>query len=273
MNAKSILLYSDSHEGKTTQLYHLAKYLWETHQQKTRIITADLGGYEVFNDSQLVAKGIVDIADLTSSGITYAHLMKLLSLGYWFVNGKIQETEKYRNFDNVGAYFFEGVTSLSERYLDYIRNEAQSPGFKASWSFKDGDSEIKGLQEGHYGIVQQELYKWIRNTKSLPVKYVVWTSHQQETKVKGKGTMILPKAAGDAINFRIPSWFSYVFHMDHQEVTDDNGLMKNKRYAWFQEHQDLNKEMIAPATLRLLPRYYPSFTRYCSTMGRKISER
>lgn len=266
---RDILLMAEPHVGKTTEVLRTAEYIYDNFGLTTRYINADLGSADLVESSGLVQKGVIDFLDLAPSGLPFAHVMNCFTKGFWFkrdANGEpddIDATEAFRftnkdsygrKINGVGLYVFEGISSLGKRYLDYLKTDVKGKtAFNNSYKWTDGTSEIRGLDKGHYGMVQAELYKWIRNAKGLPAPYKIWTTHVSRDD-DGMRVMIVPQGVGSADNRNIPAQFSTSLYMCLEEVTQlVKGEEKNvtARLAYYEGHFDDVRNAYAPATLRL----------------------
>lgn len=274
---RTTLLYGDTGTGKTSCLYHSAKLLVKSTKKKVRVVTSDGGGAAPFYDSGMIDRGEVEICDLSQSDTPFAD-MRRIGEGYWpiFEHGRMihfaadDQCAKTVWSDYI-AYMFEGLTSLSDLMLGSLASRPDNAGFKHSWRINEGEYSLGGLQEGHYGIVQQELRRIVVNMcNALPVRYVFWTA------LVGKGkaartaeTIYGPKAAGDAITERIPSWFNDTLHIERftARVKKSDGREVDEEIiaAWFRQHLEpvnglkyLAKCRITPEYVHLLDEEFPN---------------
>lgn len=284
--AKTMMLYGESGDTKTSQLYHLARYIIKATGKKIRLISADGGGYEPFESpcpdpffegKSLVESGYVDIFDISYRKTALADLRRLAE-GYWPINAKIKATGRvvpkgyFKNdercltspeaFDNIAAYLVEGAASISTLLLNHISDQDGGLGFKHSFEYEEEGYKVSGLQEGHYGIVQKELYRLqVHGFGRLPVDYVIWTS------LVGKGvdkrtdkTIYGPKAAGDAITYAIPQWFGDCIHISQENVELEDKVVI-KKVAWFRQHPDKDTGIPYLCKARITPELYQGLLR------------
>lgn len=278
---RTVILYGDSGIGKTSQAYFLARYLAKKYSIIGRLIGSNASDSAPFEDSGMIDKGIVDFFDIANRQYALADMRKL-SEGYWPRNAKDKEGNSiikgyfqkddnckttFEQWQKIGFTIIEGITGVSNLMLNHIRSQEEGVGFKHSFKYEEDGEVIGGLQEGHYGLVQQELYKVVvQGFACLPVKMVIWTA------LIGKGmdkriqqTVYGPKGAGVAQTFEIPSWFMDCFHLEDKQVKvrvknkqgDDEVIEKVIRVAWFQNHKDEETGITYLAKVRILPELYP----------------
>lgn len=247
--ARKICIYSDSGEGKTTQGYFMVKWLWNTFQLKTRWISFD-GKYDQltlpqkeYEGKSLINAGIVELYDASKMETALADVRRL-SEGYWPVPYKDKSKGLYfrsdancetKDWSKIGLYVIDDISSLSDSWLVHISDQ-DVVGFKPSWKYTEEEYTYRGLEDGHYGIVQKELTRVLKQGfHTLPVKYVMsmakvekGTENYRRKRQKRNDpsavaepnvtTMYGPKAAGQALTCFLPGWFSDCFHIGRLEI-------------------------------------------------------
>lgn len=268
---RTIMIYGESSSTKTSQVYHLAKYINKKYNVIGRIIGANASDSAPFEESGMLDKGIVDFFDISNRQMALAD-MRRLSEGYWPVDTQDGVVKGYFKSDqhckarpdNLGFMIAEGTTGVASLLLNHIRSQDEGVGFKHSYKYEEEGYVIGGLQEGHYGLVQQEMYKLIvQGFACLPIKYMIWTGLVGKGEEKRTSTTVYgPKAAGHATTYEIPSWFMDVFHLDKvvEEVKMEGSNETRQvefRVAWFVNHPDVNTGIDYLAKARILPELYP----------------
>lgn len=276
------LLYGDSGDLKTTNLYHIARDYLENNPDKTvRLISCSGGGWLPFEDSGLIESGKVDVLDLNAltTQTDYTLMaMKALSNGFWpirvkkggnLANGKYhlgltQDCLTNWETNTAGMYLFEDLTALGQLLLSHIGGketdgEGKGAAFKHAWSINEDGYRIGGLQQGHYGVVQTEVQKIVKWFKTLPIDHLVMTS------LVGKGddtknvTMYGPSSAGNKLTDSMPSWFMDTFHLCRESVLieDESGKQTKGviRQAWFRDHPDPITDIPYKTNIRWMPEY------------------
>src|SRR5579863_2242615 len=117
---RSILYWSESGGGKTSQASYLARRTWRQHHKRTRAISADGGSLDPVKpeiDAGLVEAFVVP----PIKGKTIA-LFRKLSTGWWPDMDKLQKEHKivlrpptidtYREF---GLLCWDGITAVADR--------------------------------------------------------------------------------------------------------------------------------------------------------------
>jgi hypothetical protein len=250
-----MLYYGKSGIGKTANLKMLAKWFYEKYKLKIRMIHCDGGGYRPFFDSDnLIGKGIVEVFDNTNREFALADIHRLADGNWPNAKGDLERDANNENKaylakqlakNEIGAYFIEGVTSLSETLLSHFSDKlTEGPvGFKASYLYQEQEYILGGMDKGHYGIIQRELHKLIvKHFGQLPVKLIVWTAKPRLAIDKDSGgePLLGPEGAGNADTQKLPGWFENCLHFDkfaaRIQRADKSIDTQEIRVAWFQEH-------------------------------------
>jgi len=280
---RTAIIYADSGVGKTTQLYFLAKdYLQENPGRTIRLISCSGGGWQPFEDSGMIERGEVNALDLTKIAVDGKQALasiKALSIGNWPVavtkNGNLANGLQHlsiadmckptaKDLAEVGMYLFEDMTQLARLLLVHLGGKEEGTGFKHAWKIEEGDYSVGGLQEGHYGLVQNEVYKIMcmgfasistLNIDRFVATALVGKGEDKKTKTATYG----PKSAGDATTPEIPSWFQECFHLDVDtyllESADGTKVLKEDRRGWWQKHMDADTGVAYPAKVRFMPEH------------------
>ena len=271
---RSIMIYAESGDGKTSMCYHLAKWIYEKTGKRCRWIAADGGGYEPVEKGGLIEMGIVDVFDITNRVKSIGDCNRLAN-GFW--PRIIQQGDKrVRLFDNteqcrttksewaeIGAYILEGATGLAKVLLQHIRQSPDTVGFKHSYSYVEDDYLIQGLQEGHYGIVQMEVNKLIeQGFENLPIDYFICTARVGKGERKRtKENCYGPQIAGNAATPDVPSWFKDCIHLSREQssIEREGETVKIEQIvAWFMNHTDTETGVPYLCKSRLTPEVFPA---------------
>jgi hypothetical protein len=274
---RSAILYGISGSGKTSELARIAKWIYKTYGLRSRLISASSGGIAAFEDAGLVdpdnpccsKEAIVQYFDISYRQWALANVRQL-SEGYFprlaKMNGKVDlflETDTRcmttpEEWETIGAYLVEGTKDISDVWLNHIRNSPNKIGPKQPATYQEGGYEVKGLDVGHYGIVQLELDKVIRQGfHRLPIKWDIWTGMVDFGEDSENRKIYGPAAAGKAITLQIPGWFGDCFHLQQIKVLEGEQLVQ-KHVAWFIEHTDSTTGAIYLSKTRILPELVPS---------------
>ena len=109
LGPKADCVYGRSGSTKTTQVGHMAEYVWEKYGKRTRLVSADPGGWQSID--HLIEAGIIEPPFTLNLGTSYPlETLMRLAQGWWpDANGKLAPS----NLDKVGAYAFEGMSTFS----------------------------------------------------------------------------------------------------------------------------------------------------------------
>lgn len=272
---RSILIYGDTGTYKTSNLYFATKWLLKRYPgEKVRWVTADGGGFQPLIDAQLVEEtdyptfyrgDRVEVFDVSNSPFPYADLHRIAQ-GYWPIYDKsgvlsfkaVPEAKLQAN--QVSAYICEGVTSFADVLLNHTRKVEGPVGFSKAWKYQEDGYTITGLQEGHYGIVQQELRQLIQQEfATLPTRFVFYSARINKGDDMKGTTVYGPKGAGSAATAHIPAYVQDCLHFDRVEEVNDAGEKSWIGAAWYDTHLDENTGIPYLAKPRILPELIPSF--------------
>jgi hypothetical protein len=97
-----------------------------------------------------------------------------------------------------GAAIFEGLSTISENVLDYLRETGRFPR-EQNDAFVEGGRTHMAASQTAYGFTQGEGIKLVKNSGMLPVARVLWTSHESKGKDEFDGSLVRgPKLVGSA---------------------------------------------------------------------------
>ncbi len=288
---RTVMIYGDSGSTKTTQIYHMARYILERNPgKKIRLIQSDPGGYAPFIDSGMVERGSVEIFDFTSRKHALADY-RMLSEGYWplwvkdnkLYPKEIEGSSEYftsqdvckttpEEWKGIAGYLFDGISSTGEVLKNHCSDQETGVGFKESWRYEEDGYTILGLQEGHYAIIQKEIHARVtKGFRKLPVEWLIYTALVGAGEDKQKRTKVFgPQIVGNASTASAPTWFMDCFHLS-EETYDNvptpltpnaNGDKVTKRVAWFKEHLDKETEKPYLCKPRCAPEMYPKLLEY-----------
>jgi len=287
MRANTFLIYGESGTFKTTQIGFFAKYIWKKYGKRTRLISADGGGW--FPIQKYVDAGIVEPYSISSlvlkartnsEGKLEYHsplgVARLLSKGYWpkakdAITATMEPTTA-KEWAQIGAYAVEGFTSLGDLFMEELRRDQRPVGESAVGSFTvvvDGKEEkFSANNRAHYNFVQNEVHSLVRAFTNLPVHCVLFTAHEGKGEDEGTREPIRgPAIVGKAATGKAPSWVGDCIHADsyvvQHEVVDPKTNFKSRQLLtkvrmWFVRHPDpVFQNITYPAKLRVDPSQVP----------------
>lgn len=269
--ARSICVYGKTKDGKTSNLYFLAKYLKKKYPSgKIRLISGDGGGEgPFFDDPEMIESGYVEYFDISNCSHPLSTI-RLLSEGYWpNSRGEMEPNDSCRIMPSNCSYFVEGITSISKSWENYMSTSNEVIAYKSmkyQETIDDRTITFGGLDEGHYGLSQQELYRIIvHGFEALSINYLVMTALVGYGDDKFKQDKAYgPKASGNAVGAQIPSWFADTWYLESiknggiEEVIENDIKVEKPCdifVAWFKSHNDDETGKPYLAGIRLLPQY------------------
>lgn len=278
------MVYGSTGSTKTSQLYHMVKKIHAKTGKKFRMIYSDGGGYAPFADSGMIESGIVDVMNFATREHALADIRRL-SRGYW--HRWVKNNQAYDTYESgaveyftsqndvcmtradewpsIAGYIVEGMTSLAETLKMHVSEQDVKVGFEGSYKYEEDGELFRGIDKGHYGIIQKEIYsRHTRGFLTLPVEWVMysaqpclWESGKSDIKKYG------PMVVGTAMTPTVPSLFDHCLCLTKERyltnLNDPNSVTEGY-VAWFTEHSDidgLGNRTPWAAKVRVLPEAYP----------------
>lgn len=291
---KAGLLYGPSDTGKTSQIGFMAKYVYKKYGKRTRLISADGGGWASLQS--YIDVGIVEPFSLLGRK-NPGQDMKFLLEGHWpVVNSKgdvelgtIASSPEKTGLANIGAYGIEGVYSISNQLmihhshagsLEQMAGGAMTKGSELS-QMKDGTDVWTQPGIAFFNFILQKMHKYVTQSSALPVEKVLWTSLIDCFEKKNKAQEVIehgpygPAMVGKQGIKLIPQWFGDLIHVDvlhtkiEQEKTGDGkertdtqapkskvGTVEKTVRAYLKTHTHPRDGELVPAKPRVDPSQY-----------------
>jgi len=266
------LIYGAMNTLKTTNLGRIARYLFETHGLRSRLISAD---NEWDSLTQEIDDGIIIPLTIVAAPRPFPLLTKL-SKGMWpgpdpRQKGKLvmlptppEELAKY-------CYLIEGIKTISELLMQDHVNKARVIGQDVVGKFEEalvpGDEAYtyaNPAQSHHYNVQTVVTMSLIPDFMSLPVRWVWWTGHEYKGEDEATGQRMLgPGVTGKAATTIVPRKVGNCLHSDSTETTElDPKTKKNTRTieyrAYYERHADLESPSLKwPAALKMPAKWVP----------------
>jgi hypothetical protein len=209
---KADLWYGATGTGKTSQIGPFAEYIFAQTGKRTRLVTADGGGYEPVKPYETA--GLLEVWSIADTEQIIEALDKACQ-GYWpaVKDGKKVLTKD--GLDQVGGYVFEGLTSFGDAIMRRLRHTKARLSQDPSYVLKDGETEFAGGNMTYFGFVQDRLYDLVMKSHMLPVYKVGWSA--MEAKGEEEGTKMPtfgPAIAGKKSIGKAPQWFGNCLHLE-----------------------------------------------------------
>lgn len=204
---RTIALYSDTGNGKTTQAGEYAKFILKSTGLTSRLYRADLGGVgpiEHLVDAKMIE--VVDYDPETNDPWQW---------GTDAVEGKLGKS------GNVGLHIFDSGTSICEALLSSCaklsadgKDIGGRPAPKFSIASTTGGKALKigSNVDSHYMTVQGFIKDLIwRSTWLAKEADVLWTFGLYRGEDQQSSLIYGPQLAGKALTSLMPKWFNYTF--------------------------------------------------------------
>lgn len=188
----------------------MAEYIYDKYGQRTRLVTADPGGYQAIE--HLVEAGLVEPYQLNTSQRYPLEELVRLAQGWWpDAVGKLQKG----TMEGVGAYAFEGMTTFSTLLMTNLvkREDIHIPETPKESFVKEGELRWGFSGRAHYGFIQQRIYEIVSTSNHLPVHKVLWTAHVTDAKDNQQQKVYGPYIIGEAMTSQCGAWFGAMLHL------------------------------------------------------------
>lgn len=257
----SILCYSDSGVGKTTQFRYLAEYVKERFNLRSRFICLD-GGSLWSCVEDFVEEGFVDALQVpTTPEFNPFAIMRKLGRGEWpegnVINAPtpIQPSKqgdpiRYKtntkwqplaNNGNGAALGLIGTDSLTGYSSALMYDAAVKNIRKGSDSGGGQVREEEGEQSGsntqsHYGDTQNEVKNYVNSVVALPIPFAYFTALADggtENTSGVKRPVFGPQIAGSAATGEMPKLVTNCFHLTAEGL----GTARVVK-AFYEDHPD-----------------------------------
>lgn len=259
--AETILTYSESGTGKTTQIGEFAKYQaskfgyeWKAGDgvYYVRLVSGDSTWRPLTPLIQF--KGGKHVGLIRPLNVKLSHPNKLailsaLSEGYW-----PNEIDEYgiadyskgmtKTFEGVIGMAWEGLTAVGDVVMQHLTDTQRATGEPLQAAFKQTvpglggvEYSYSGASRGTYGFVQAFTRKYVKALSSLPIDRVLITAHEGKgiSEVTGiKKTVVGPVIVGTAMVDKISSWMGTTLH--YESYLTDKG--RPGLCAYYQRHPD-----------------------------------
>ncbi len=253
LGPRSDLCYGRTGSTKTSQVGHLAEYIEEKYGKKTRLLSADPGGWQPIK--HLEDAGLVEPFHLTLMNKYPLETITRIAQGYWPAdpadpNSKLLKPSEQKGAADIGAYAFEGLSSFSILIMSNLlgRQDIHIPETPKESFVKDLELRWGFSGRAHYGFIQQRIYEIVTMTNHLPVHKVLWTAHETDAQDNSKRQIYGPAIIGVALTAACGAWFGAMAHLMtinvNAEVTDPVDktkkvkIIRKQPVMWLREHID-----------------------------------
>jgi hypothetical protein len=226
MNGKFICLYGPTGAGKTTQAGELAKWVWKTRKQRTRLNTSDRGGYAALGP--LVRAGIIEVNAYEPTQ----------DIWMW-----IDEAVKGKGLSSdTGAMIFDSGTSMGEFALSAAASSpfqiGQRKGITHTVTRGKDSLTVSSASDAQYGVVQGFMREriWESSWRTREGVDVIWNFLEYRSEDQDRTPILGPRLVGKALTPVIPSWFEYAWRI---ASIPGQGDEQPKHVLYTAEHSEL----------------------------------
>src|SRR5215475_9487743 len=255
---KADLVYGGSGLYKTSNIGRCAERWHTKWQKRTRLVTADPGGWEPIQS--LVDAGIVEAWPIA----LWPNRIESLDLacqGYWpkDVRDPSKGLDPPSNvLKEVGFYAFEGLTSFGSHVMTTLKQPNVTLSQDPSYVLSDGKTKYAGGSMAAYGFVQDRIHDFVTKSHMIPlVDRVLWTALEGKGEEEGTRIPVFgPAIEGRKSIGKAGQWFGNMIHFEAvaEEFTPDKETkqlsIRTRVWAYLKPHADPTSKIVFPAWVR-----------------------
>ncbi len=161
-----------------------------------------------------------------------------------------------RGFENIGTRGYDGLTSISDWYMQDMAHRVELGGEQSSLGGKINSGSLSWQQNNRaqVGFAQQRAHELVTSSLEIPGMVVMplWTALSDESTDEGGLPIVGPKLSGSAKTDIAPAWFGNVFESRLDE--DEQRRKQRKLYlSSFIDKQNRNHLLRHRGDPRLIP--------------------
>lgn len=161
-----------------------------------------------------------------------------------------------RGFENIGTRGYDGLTSISDWYLQDMSKRTDLGGEAGALGGKivSGDMSWQQNNRAQVGFAQSRAHELVTNSLEIPGMIVMplWTAISEESTDEGGLPIVGPKLAGSAKTDIAPQWFGNVFEASLEQ--NDQGRKVRRLYlSSYVDKQNRNHLLRHRGDPRLIP--------------------
>jgi len=249
LGPKSDCWYGRTGATKTSQVGHLAEYIDAKYGLKTRLLSADPGGWKPIE--HLVDAGLIEAYHISLASKFPLEIITRVAQGFWPVNPSDPNSKLEKSdYKGVGAIAFEGMSTFSALIMSNLlgRTDIHIPETPKESFVKDMELRWGFSGRAHYGFIQQRIYEAVTMSNHLPVHKVGWTAHETDAKDNQKRQIYGPMIIGEALTGQCGAWFGAMLHLmpmnvegeakDPTNPTRKIKVIRKQPVMWLREHID-----------------------------------
>lgn len=170
--------------------------------------------------------------------------------------GRVQQAQTVsRGFERIGTRGYDGLTSISDWYMQDMSHRIELGGEQSSLGGKIASGGLSWQQNNRaqVGFAQQRAHELVTSSLEIPGMLVMplWTAISDESTDEGGLPVVGPKLAGSAKTDIAPQWFGNVFEA---RLASENGRKQRKLYlSSFIDQQNRNHLLRHRGDPRLVP--------------------
>ncbi len=170
---------------------------------------------------------------------------------------RVQQSQTVsRGFENIGTRGYDGLTAISDWYMQDLSHRVELGGEQSSLGGKINSGSLSWQQNNRaqVGFAQSRAHELVTASLEIPGMVVMplWTAIAEESTDEGGLPVVGPKLAGSAKTDIAPQWFGNVF--ESRLAVNDQGRKVRRLYlSSFIDQQNRNHLLRHKGDPRLVP--------------------
>jgi len=260
LGGKADILYGASGLYKTSQVGWTALYVLERYGKRTRLVSADGGGFGPIQS--LIDARLIEVWPIRNR-LHFIEAVDKACQGWWPVDPQdpcspIEPPNANPSIREVGLYAFEGLTSFGSGIMGQLKVPGVQLSQDPNYVLRDGETDYAGGSIAAFGFVQDRIYDFVMKSHMIPlVEKVVWTALEGKGEEAGNRLPVFgPDIEGRKATAKAGQWFSNMFHVEagaHQVGVDEASQsikLVTHVYLYLKPHADKLAGIVYPAKVR-----------------------
>lgn len=258
---RSLLIYGESGTYKSTNCGEIVRRVFEIYGKKSRLVTSDSSFGPMLDQ---VEEGILQPILLGNCKNPLA-VLRLVCKGMWpskanssgwFDENSLKKVTPQEWEEWGGCLVIEGLHMNACLLQQDIVGKGRDTGEPLQAKFQELGLNFAHGSRGTFGFVQAQTQAYVNDAKSLPIEWLVVTSHEGKgDDLVTKKSVFGPAVLGKSLTDKVPAWFENTVHSESYQFQTKDGQKKKGVRSHFNRHPDAEvSNVFWPAKLGVTPK-------------------